>query len=48
MVEEEINVGVFPGLPANDRAEQVQMLDAKPFQFGFVFMEAADGLFAGH
>jgi hypothetical protein len=48
MVEEEVDIGVLPGLPTHDGAEHIKMLDAKPSQLGLVFVETMDRFFASH
>jgi hypothetical protein len=48
MIEEEIDVGVFPIFAAGNGTEHVQAFHPKPSELGLVFVEAADRVFAGH
>ena len=41
VIEEQIHIRILVRVTARRRAEQVQMLDAKPPQFGFVFFKRA-------
>lgn len=43
MIEEEIDVGILSRITARGRAEEVEVLDAEPLQFGFVRLERGDG-----
>jgi hypothetical protein len=48
MVKEQIDIRVFTCLASRRRAEQVEMLDAKSLQLGFVLLELGNGFTAFH
>ncbi len=48
VIEEQINVGIVCRFAACGRAEQIQMIDAKLFQLGFVLLKSVQGIVAVH
>src|SRR5260370_11904155 len=48
MIKEQIDIGIFTRLASRRRAEQIEMLDAEPLQFGFVLLELGNNFAAFH
>ena len=48
MIKEQIAIGIFTRLASRRRAEQIEMLDAEPLQFGFVLLELGNNFAAFH